>query len=215
MKLSARLLVPMFWVVSGVLLLLCLATTRALLDGRREIAASDAAFDANDLHASIQHARRAASAYVPGAPHVEHGYARLTAIAHGAEAGGKPDIAALAWQAQRAAVLESASFHQPFPERLDEANRNLARLAAMKTAAASDAAESARKLLEQARTRSEQRGPWGGVLALGLFLAATGVALVAGRAVLADGRINWVRGRLGLALFVAGAACWALAAYRA
>ena len=215
MKLGSRLLALGFWAVSGVLLLLALATTRAVLDGRRELAASDAAFDADDLHGSIQHARRAASAYVPGAPHVEHGYARLTAIAHGAEANGKPHIAALAWQAQRAAALESASFKQPFPERLDEANRNLARLAAMKTAAAGHAAESARKSLEQARARSERRGPWGGALALGLLLGALGVGLIAGRAVLPDGRVSWARARLGLVLFVAGAACWALAAYRA
>ncbi len=200
------------WTVSALVLFLAVATLRAVLDGEREIAKSDAAFDANDLHGSIQHARRAASAYAPGAPHVERGYARLLAIARGAEAAGQADIALLAWQAERAAVLESASLLRPFPERLEEANRNLARLQAAKTAAEQDRAQVAQRLFQKAQG-SQPRAPWGALLAAGLLVAAAGLAWFAAAGVAADGRIVWLRGRWGLGLCLLGAALWAAAAF--
>jgi hypothetical protein len=200
------------WTASALVLFLGVATLRAVLDGEREIAASDAAFDANDLHASIQHARRAASAYAPRAPHVERGYERLLAIARGSEAAGHADIALLAWQAQRAAVLESQSVLRPFSERLEEANRNLARLQAAKTAAEADRAELAQRLFRHAQTR-QARAPWGALLSVGLLVAAGGLAWFAAAGVAADGRISWRRGAWGMAIVALGAALWAAAAF--
>jgi hypothetical protein len=191
---------------------LAAAAGRAVSDGEREIAASDAAFDANELHASIQHARRAASAYAPYASHVLRGYERLTAIARGAEATGRPELAALAWQAQRAAALESTSFYQPFPDRLDEANRNLSRLAALAGANPSEATEMARRLLERSREQSATRGPWGALFAAGALIGAAGLVVLARRAVSPRGELVWARAQLGAALVLAGAACWAIAA---
>lgn len=201
------------WLVSALLLFLAVATVRALMDGEREIERSDAAFDANDLHGAIQHARRAASAYVPGAEHVERGYARLLAIARGAEAAGQPDVALLAWQAQRAAVLESASVLRPNTARLEEANRNLARLQAAKTAPEGERAELAKRLFARAQERRDARTPWGALLAGGLALAAAGVAWFALSAVGEDGRVSWLRGRWGLLTLALGAALWAAAAF--
>jgi hypothetical protein len=200
------------WVASAVLLFLATATLRAVLDGEREITASDEAFDGGDLHAAIQHARRAASAYMPQAPHVERGYARLLAIARGAEASGQPDVALLAWQAQRAAVLESQSILRPFPERLEEANRNLARLQAAKTAAEGERAEVAQRLFRRAEGQRDHP-PWGALLAVGLFVSAAGMAWFAARGVGADGRVAWLRGRWGLLVVALGAALWAAAAF--
>lgn len=200
------------WALSALVLFLAVATLRAVLDGEREIMASDAAFDANDLHASIQHARRAASAYAPRAPHVERGYERLLAIARGAEASGQTDVALLAWQAQRAAVLESQSILRPFPERLEEANRNLARLQAAKTAAEAERTEVAQRLFRNAQGR-EARAPWGALLAAGLLLAAGGLGWFAAAGVAADGTIHWLRGRWGLVTVALGAALWAAAAF--
>jgi hypothetical protein len=208
-----RALSLVVWTVAALTLFGAVATLRAHLDGEREIAASDAAFDANDLRGAIEHARRAASSYVPGAPHVEQGYARLLAVARGAEATGRPDVAMLAYQAQRAAVLESASFVQPFPARLDEANRNLARLAAAKTAAEGEHAEAARRLFKEAQAKGGGRVGWGALLAGGLFVAAAGLAGFASRALGAGGRIDWLRGRWGILAFVIGAAMWAAAAF--
>jgi hypothetical protein len=209
----ARALSLAVWSVAALVLFVAVATLRAHLDGRRELAASDAAFDANDLRQAIEHARRAASAYAPGAPHVQQGYVRLVAVARGAEATGRPELAILAYQAQRAAVLESASFFQPFPERLDEANRNLARLAAAKTAPEGEHGETARRLFESARAEGSGRAGWGALLAVGLFVAAGGLALFAGRSLGGGGRIDWLRGRWGLAAFAAGVALWAAAAF--
>jgi hypothetical protein len=208
-----RLLRALGWAACVVVLFFGVATLRAVLDGEREIAASDVAFDANDLHATIQHARRAASAYAPGAPHVERGYRRLLAVARGAEATGRPEIAMLAWQAERAAVLESASFWHPFSERLEEANRNLARLSASKSLEEAERSETAQRLFKQAQSESSERTPWGALLAVGLLVAALGLGWFAARALAPNGRIEWLRGRWGLLTFALGAALWAVAAF--
>ncbi len=208
-----RALVALLWSAAALILFGAVATARALWDGEREIAASDVAFDANDLRSAIEHARRAASSYVPGAPHVEQGYARLLAVARGAEATGRPELAMLAYQAQRAAVLESASLVQPFPGRLEEANRNLARLATAKTSAEGEHGETARRLFEEAQAQGGAGAGWGALLAVGLAVAGLGLAWFASRALGPDGRIDWLRGRWALLAFLAGAALWAAAAF--
>jgi len=208
-----RLLRALGWAASLAVLFAGVATLRAVLDGEREIAASDAAFDANDLHATIQHARRAASAFVPGAPHVERGYLRLRAVARGAEVTGRPEIAMLAWQAERAAVLESASFWQPFPERLEEANRNLSRLSASKSLAEAERTATAQRLFKLAQLQSAEQAPWGALLAAGLLVAALGLAWFAARALAPNGRIEWLRGRWAILTFGLGVALWAAAAF--
>ncbi len=202
------------WAVAALLLFLGVATFRAVLDGERELRASDTAFDANDLPAAIEHARRAASAYAPGAPHVERSYQRLLAIARGAEAAGLASIAMQAYQAERAAVLESASLWQVFPERLEEADRNLARLAAGKAGDEGERAELARRMFERARVQRSGRTPWGAGLAAGWVLAALGVAWFGLAALITGGRIEWWRGRFGIALFGIGLALWAVAVFR-
>lgn len=204
----------LFWALCALLLFGAVATLRAVLDGERELRASDAAFDGNDLHASIQHAQRAASAYAPGAPHVRRGYERLLAIARGAEATGQPELAVLAWQAQRAAVLETASVARPFAERLEEANRNLARLEATKAGADDTRPERAERLFRQAQEKSQEKLPWGSLLAGGLAVAALGLAWFARQGLRPDGKIDWLMGRWGLLLFAAGSGLWALAAFR-
>ena len=83
------------------LLLLAATTARAITDGARSMTDSDVAFDRGELRTSILHARRAATLYAPGAPHVGHAYERLRAIALGSEASGQPQLAYLAWQAMR------------------------------------------------------------------------------------------------------------------
>jgi hypothetical protein len=212
--LLSRALRSACWGISALLLFLGVATLRAVLDGERELRASDTAFDANDLPAAIEHARRAASAYAPGAPHVERSYARLRAIARGAEAAGLAPIAMQAYQAERAAVLESASLWHVFPERLEEADRNLARLSAGKTGPESDRAEEARRLFDRSRVQRSGRTSWGAGLAAGWTLSALGVAWFASKALVPGGRIEWWRGRFGVALFGLGLALWAVAAFR-
>jgi hypothetical protein len=97
--------------------------------GEGELAASERAFDAGQVELSLQHARRAASAYVPGAPHVQAAYERLRAIARGAELARDAELARVAWSAVRGAAWESRHVWQPRAAELREADAELARLA--------------------------------------------------------------------------------------
>lgn len=212
MSRTARAVRFLVWAAAAVVLFAGVATLRAVLDGERELRQSDVAFDSNELHGAIEHARRAASAYAPGAPHVERGYERLLAIARGAEASGRPELAMLAYQAERAAVLESASIVQPFPARLEEANRNLARLAAAKSAAEPEQSETAQRLFQAAQSKGAGQAPIGALLAGGLLLSALGLSWFGLSALRPGGRIEWLRGRFGLVVFVAGIGLWAFAA---
>ncbi len=76
--------------------------------GRAAMRRSDVAFHAGDLPLSIREARAAALAYVPGAEHVKEAEARLLAIARGAEAEGRRDLARAAWDALRVAEEQTS-----------------------------------------------------------------------------------------------------------
>lgn len=192
-------------------------TARAVIDGNREMQLSDQAFNKGDLRLAIDHARRAAVLYAPGAPHVSEAYSRLQAIALGAEAAGQAETARMAWQAVRGAALETRHVWIPERAELQRANENLARLQAA-SAASSDA---------QARQRAEKRAlaelkrdnapaaGWVILLSLGFLLALGGLTMVALRGVTRDGRVVLLQARLGLILTIVGAACWTIAVWKA
>lgn len=112
-------------------LALAVVTARAVSNGEAELKKSDVAFDQGRLTAALEHARRAAVDYAPGAPHVARAYARMIAIAVGAEARGKHQLALAAWRAVRGAALETRHLWIPRRRELERANRSLARLEAM------------------------------------------------------------------------------------
>ena len=60
---------------------------------------------------------------------------------------------------------------------------------------------------------SEQT-PWAACLAGGLLVAGAGLAWFAARALLPEGRIDWLRGRWGLFTFALGIGLWAMAVLR-
>lgn len=101
---------------------------RTIQRGEAELAASERAFDAGRVEVALQHAQRAAAAYVPGAWHVDGAYERLRAIARGAELARDPDLARVAWSAMRGAAWESRHVWQPRAAELSEADAELARL---------------------------------------------------------------------------------------
>src|SRR4051812_10498827 len=123
----ARLLRAVLLTSFFVLLAFGALCARAIVEGQAELNASDAAFDKGELAGAIEHARRSATAYVPGAPHVQLAYERLRAIALGAEAAGQPVVALAAWQAVRSAALETRHLSTPRAAELSQANQNLAR----------------------------------------------------------------------------------------
>lgn len=197
-------------------LILAVFSVRVISEGESELRASDAAFDRGDLSAALDHARRSATLYAPGAPHVARAYERLNAIALGAEAAGDPKTAYSAWQAMRSAALESRHVLIVKDAELERANRNLARLEAL--ARDQGEAERAKRRSEGLRRLSADDAPAPLsilLLATGFLLALAGLALFAFRGLDRSGRLAVGRARLGLLLFVFGAACWTWAAYQA
>lgn len=187
-------------------------TGRAVADGEEQMRASDEAFHRGDVRAAVEHARRAAIAYAPGAPHVERAYARLYACARGAEASREPALARLAWGAVRAAALETRHVVVPHASELRLANESLARLAG---AEAADARAATAAALAELERDDAPRPGWVIALGAGFASAAAGFGLLAARGITPAGRFDWRRGRLGIVLAVVGAACWALAVLRA
>lgn len=96
--------------------------------GQAELAASQSALAAGERERAVRHARHAAGAYLPGAAHVEVAHALLQSLALEAEQDADTELAASAWQAMRAAALESAHVWQPRAVELAVANAHLARL---------------------------------------------------------------------------------------
>jgi hypothetical protein len=189
-------------------LVLAALTGRMVVEGEAELKTSDAAFDRGDLPEATLHARRAAIMYAPGAPHVPAAFARLRAIAHGAEALGDVNMARRAWGAMRGAALETRHFVVPHAAELDLANENLARL----SAASPGERQAAMKDLER---DDAPRAQWVIVLSLGFALFSAGLVLAARKGISATGELSRkvlvVAGLL--ALF--GVAFWTLAVYRA
>jgi hypothetical protein len=191
-------------------------TARVVLDGAAELAASDAAFDRGELVPSLDHARRSATLYAPGAPHVTRAYERLIAIAIGAEASGQPKVAFLAWQAVRSAALESRHVWLPQQSELNRANQNLARLEALaRDTSDTDHSKTQAQALSRLDADDAPAPVWIAVLGLGFLLALVGLALSAFRGLDPSGKVSLGRARLGLLLLAIGAACWTLAAYKA
>ncbi len=170
--------------------------------GAREMLASDGAFDAGRLELAVQHARRAASAYVPGAGHVEQGYERLRAVARGAERARDVELARAAWRAVRAAATESRHVWQPRAAELAQAGAELARLSGSTPLAGLGASPGAPST----------------EVVLGLVLGAACAALGLGRLCAGDGLDepgHGARMRWAIVSCLVGVALWSLALLRA
>ncbi|MES1176849.1 MAG: hypothetical protein ABUL62_21175 [Myxococcales bacterium] len=204
------------WLAFMVVLACAAFSARVILEGESELSASDAAFDRGELEPALDHARRSATLYAPGAAHVERAYARLNAIALGAEASGQAKVAFLAWQAMRSAALESRHVLVPHEAELTRANQNLARLEALeRNPGDSERAKSQAQALTRLSADDTPAPGWIAVLGLGFSLALAGLALFALQGVDRAGKVSLGRARWGLLMFAIGAACWTVAAYRA
>jgi len=118
-------------IVCGVIgLCLGVVVTRAMWEGRSALHDGDDAAARGDIHAAIAKWRRAARWYVPLAPHVGDAYDRLETAARTAERAGDIDTALSAWRGIRGSILATRSFYTPESDRLEPANRNIARLMA-------------------------------------------------------------------------------------
>jgi hypothetical protein len=186
-------------------------TARMVKEGEAALSKSDAAFDRGDLRDAVLYARRAAVLYAPGAPHVPAAYARLTAVAVGAEAAGDADVARLAWGAMRGAALETRHVSTPHAADLERANVALARLEAPPNsppAARSDA-------LARLARDDAPRAPWVVVLGAGFALFCAGIVVAITRGVDPAGRVSAKGAWVAALLSLAGLVCWTLAVYSA
>lgn len=202
--------------LASLVLALAIFTLRQVSDGEAHMRLSDAAFDEDDLQTATLHARRAATAFAPGAPHVGRAYRRLEAIAVGAEAGSRDADALGAWRAMRSAALETRHLWVPMPRELDRANENLARLSARAQGGSPD--EHRRALLAARGELSRDEAPsgrWLIALCVGFFAALSGLGWLGVRGVDRDGKLVMTQARWGALLALAGVALWAVSAWQA
>jgi hypothetical protein len=191
-------------------------TFRVVREGEAALVESDAAFNRGDLANAVLHARRAAIAYAPGAPHTRAALARLRAVAVGSEGVGDTASARLAWGALRGAALETRAFTEPYAAEREEADRALARL--QSDPPASDPDARSRAIANAREALSRIPGPSAGgtlLLLVGFALAGGGLGWVAARGLTREGRLIPRAFTLGALVFALGVACWTLAAYRA
>lgn len=188
---------------------------RTLLSGHTALEQAERAFDSGDLRESVRQARRAATFALPGAPHVDLAYRRLVVIARGAEASGRPHLAAFAWSSIRSAAIETAAPGWGVRPELELANRNLARLASRLGPGGVEDPKLEREMLGTLE-RPPAQSPWG--LALwggGACLVALGLLWGGRRGLTREGGIVGRHLLIGALCVVIGAACWTLASYRA
>lgn len=133
MSLAARRLL---FVTASVLVLAAVCVGRVLHEGRRSLDAT-AQLRESDRGAAIVHARRAASWYVPFAPHVGEAYRELRSMALAAEREGDRETAMLAWRSIRSASMTTRWLVEPHRREREEADAALARLAAEERGSAS------------------------------------------------------------------------------
>ena len=177
--------------------LLGLVGLRSASRGQAEMAASDRAFEAGEWEPALDHARRAAGAYLPGADHVEAAYLRLRALAQGAEERGDLALATRSWEAVRASARETHHLWLPHALDVELADAELGRLRVVAGASA----------LTSAAPRAPQP-VWALVLSAGflgagasLFWFCARVWNAAGVASLARARwpvLGWCAGMLAL-----------------
>jgi hypothetical protein len=208
---SVRWLRWLAWALLVGVLGMAVLTARVVSEGEQALRESDAAFHRGDVRTAAHHARRAAVLYAPGAPHVERAYARLKAIAAGAEAAGDRTLAEMAWRSIRAAALETRSLLPARPAELAQANLNLARLS---LGADLDRHQAERSEKDRLAVLAESGAPgaiWACLASLGFALISAGLALVGWRGVAPDGSLVPSGLYLGSLLAAIGTACWTLA----
>lgn len=170
-------------IAAAVIVGLCLGVvvTRAIWQGRSRVAEGDRAMARGKIDTAVLSWSRAARWYVPLAPHVGQAHHRLADFAQRAEADGKPGQALMAWRALRSSILATRSFYTPSGDRLEQANRAIARLMAAEVAPA-ETAPAGTSEADQYQRLAEDSAPsvlWSLIALLGLGLWIGGGLLFA------------------------------------
>jgi hypothetical protein len=198
--------------IAVVIAVLGAVTTRVLVAGEREIAASTAALEAGDAREAVVRARRAAGWYAPGAPHVRLAYERLAALAVAAEDHGQDELAKLAWRAVRSATEETRWIVMPHAADRARADREIARLEAKVPGQRDPDPAIAAAQLQKLAGEDPSRVIWAVALVGGFAIAAFGFIIWSRQAGAAGGEVRGAR--WGLIVILAGAALWLFAVWR-
>lgn len=163
-------------------LVLALVTTRVVWSSRVEWHVAQSRLRAGDHAQAIDHWGRAARLYAPANPYSSRSRQALAAVATEAEVAGDSTLALSAWRELRSSILATRSFYTPAKQQLNQANSQIARLAALAEAPAPDAAPNL-----------EARQRWHAEL-----LARDDAPSVAWTLVALLGLIGWIAAAIGL-----------------
>jgi hypothetical protein len=201
-------------VIAIVVAVLGLVAVRVVIEGRRALAAGDAALAQKHTHDAIAAWETAARWYLPLAPHVDEAYERLLQIAK-----TDPALALLAWRAVRRAATATRSLWTPHSDDLAAANAMIATLSAQNPEGAPAAGTTvAEKSAYFAARLAEDRRPSTGFAALailGILSWVAGIGVVVRRGVDAKGALVKRPALVGIALSVVGIVGWAVGLYNA
>jgi hypothetical protein len=198
------------WWIAGLLVMLGSAAMRVGWEGRAELAASDTAWSAGDASEATVHARRAASAFVPGASYVPRAYRKLREIAEQSEARGDSEAALFAWRAIRGAAIGSRSWLTTHEAERASADAAISRISAAR-ASSGRSTEAPEKSRAYRALLSAETGPSSGfgilLMAGAGFWAAGGVRL-SRRGFDVEGRLQKSEARIAAVLAAAGLIAW-------
>jgi hypothetical protein len=199
-----------FWLF-GAVAVLGGAALRVVVDGRADLAASEAAWSAGDVAEATVRARRAALAFVPGASHVPRAYQKLREIAEQSEARGDLDAALFAWRAMRAAAIGSRSWVTSHEAERASADLAIARLSVVMRASSTTtkpAEGGARALRATLAAEVAPSLAWGALFLAGAGLWAGAGVWLARVGFDAEGRFERRESQKVAVLAVAGLAAW-------
>ncbi len=203
------------WLALVVVAAAAVITVRALYSGEAQLAASTDALKAGDAHQATVRARRAASWYVPGAPHVGVAYQRLIALAEAAERNQRDDIALLAWRAVRSASQQTRWLITPHARDAARAEREIARLSSVAPGAAVADPDRVRQQLKLLATHPGPSRLWAVVLLLSFVLALAGLWWWIRKVAASAGQLLWRQARGPTTMTLAALLLWLLAVWRA
>lgn len=112
-------------------LVLAVAVARVAVESRAALDEGRTALARGQVEPGVRALRRAAHLYLPGNPATTGAYDALERFARDQETLGRQDHALLAWRAVRSSALATRWLVVPYRDRLDRANRRIARLMAL------------------------------------------------------------------------------------
>jgi hypothetical protein len=116
---------------AAVVLVLGVASARVIVESRAALKEGRSQLQGGAVEPGVRALRRAAHLYLPGNPANADAYETLERFAREQESVGHQDHALLAWRAVRSSALATRWIIVPHRERLDRANRRIARLMAL------------------------------------------------------------------------------------